>query len=177
MLTIICLFLCLLICLGPFLAANVSCINSFLSSLLVFYVSFSLICWVLYTLPCFLVFCLLFVTIPSFSHQTLNFCIFSTLIDCGLLCFILYGVQIFCQNILLIFSIVGSFFVFQCVKSVVYFLFWREWLIFLTRWGLIWVGFFVCLFVFGFSLVSLTFCLFLLLLWQFYGHYQYPLRL
>ena len=50
--------------------------------------------------------------------------------------------------------------------------FWREWLIFLILWGLIGK-----VFVFKFFLVSLVFCLFLLLLWPYGGHCQYRLWL
>ena len=42
MLIIICLFLCVLVCLGPFFASSVSCLIPFFSSMILFYVSFSL---------------------------------------------------------------------------------------------------------------------------------------
>ena len=44
MLNSICLFLCLVLCLGPFRASNVFVLIPFLFSMVLFYVSFSLIC-------------------------------------------------------------------------------------------------------------------------------------
>ena len=138
MLVIICLFMCLWICLGPFLASNVSCVNSFLFSLLLIDVSFSLICWVLHTLPCLLVFCLLSDATLSLSYLNFSFCILSTLLDCKLLCSLLYGVNRLSRFCWLVPRLSKR-------QIGLLILFRKGWLMFLTPQGLIWV-----VFVFGF---------------------------
>ena len=88
MLITICLYLCLLICLGPFLASNVSCITSFLFLLaLVLRFFFTNFLSSAYSALSFSVLNVFFFGPNSFlflSPLSIYFCIYSTLLDCGL---------------------------------------------------------------------------------------------
>ena len=108
-----CFLLRLSICIGPFIASYVSCITSFLSSLLLFYVSFSPICWVRHTLPFLLMFCLLFchnsflfLFKVSVSVSSALFVFFVCLVVClwvFLFCFVLFFVCLFCFTFVFLF--------------------------------------------------------------------------
>ena len=116
MLIIICLFLCLLICLGAFITSTVSCIDSFLY-LLAFVLRF-FSTNLLSSAYSALSFSTLFAFCRNsylFLSKFLNFCIFSTLLDYGFLCFI-FDVHRFFQDF--VHFLYSWFFVFQSVKSV-----------------------------------------------------------
>ena len=88
----------------------------FFSSVLLFCVSFSLICWVLHILPCLLVFCLFFVLILFFSCLSFQFLYLQYSSWLWTLCLVLYGVHRFSQDC--VHFLYRRFFVFQSVKSV-----------------------------------------------------------
>ena len=130
-----CLFLCLLICLGPFRASNVSYINSFLFLL-------ALVLLFFFTNLLSSAYCTLYLSVLfAFYRNSFIFIsehsifaspvIFLVVDFCVLFCM----VSIDFARIVFLFSIVGSS---SFKPSNLWFLilFWREWLYFLTLSGL-----------------------------------------
>ena len=155
-LSLICLFLCLFICLGPFLAPNVSRINSFLflRTLVLRFFFTNLLSSAYSTLSfgVLLVFCLnsfLFLSKFSISVSSILFLI----VD---FCVLFRMVSIDSLRIVFIFFVDGSSSFRECQICFLV-QFWREWLIFLTLWGLICL--FVCLFCFVFFISLINFLL------------------
>ena len=168
----------LLICLGLFLASNVSSINPslFLLALVLHFFFIYLFSSVYSTflfylfVCCFLVFCLLFVAILSLSYIHFQF---PYLLDHWLLYFILYGVHRFLQYF--VHFLYSCFFVFQSVKFFFFFL------SFILKGetdcsNTLRSNLSVFCFWIFFSLLNLLGFL-LLLLWPFCGRYQHPLWL
>ena len=126
MLIIICLFLCLLICLGPLFASNASCIYSvlFLRALFLFH-SFVEFCifylvFLCFGLFCFFVFCrnsFLFLSKLSMSVPSILFLI----VD---FCVLFYMVSIDYLRILFIFFVEGSW---SFRMSNLFLKFYSEW--------------------------------------------------